>query len=130
MSVKCPDCDGDNIPIVKGSALAAIENTNEDTGKKAILELMQKVDEHIALLDYKFRNLIKRLSGTDTTILITADHGLVDIPKKNNINLNKIPGFHSTLSTYLSGEGRAAYLFVRATKDKEFRLWTEECRIG
>ena len=30
--------DGDNIPIVKGSALAAIEGTNEDTGKKAILE--------------------------------------------------------------------------------------------
>ena len=39
--------DGDNIPIVKGSALAAVEGTNEDTGKKAILELMSKVDEHI-----------------------------------------------------------------------------------
>ena len=39
--------DGDNIPIVKGSALAAIEGTNEETGKKAILELMAKVDEYI-----------------------------------------------------------------------------------
>ena len=29
--------DGDNIPIVKGSALAAIEGTNEDTGKKQSL---------------------------------------------------------------------------------------------
>ena len=34
--------DGDNIPIVKGSALAAVEGTNEDTGKKAILELRNK----------------------------------------------------------------------------------------
>ena len=31
----------------RGSALAAIENSNEETGKKAILELMTKVDEHI-----------------------------------------------------------------------------------
>ena len=39
--------DGDNIPIVRGSALKAIESSNEETGKKAIFELMQKVDEHI-----------------------------------------------------------------------------------
>ena len=31
---------GDDIPIVKGSALAALEGTNEETGKNAILELM------------------------------------------------------------------------------------------
>ena len=30
--------DGDNIPIVKGSALAAIEGTNEDTGKEELDE--------------------------------------------------------------------------------------------
>ena len=41
------DFDGDNIPIIKGSALAALEDSNEDLGKKAILELMDKVDEVI-----------------------------------------------------------------------------------
>ena len=39
--------DGDNIPIVKGSALAAVEDSNEEIGEKAIRELMAKVDEYI-----------------------------------------------------------------------------------
>ena len=38
---------GDKIPIVKGSALNAVEGKDEATGKKAILELMKAVDEHI-----------------------------------------------------------------------------------
>ena len=38
---------GDKTPIIKGSALAAVEGTDEETGKKAILELMKAVDEHI-----------------------------------------------------------------------------------
>ena len=39
--------DGDNIPIVKGSALAAVEGGDEEKGKKSILELMSQIDEHI-----------------------------------------------------------------------------------
>ena len=38
---------GDKTPIVKGSALAAVEGKDEEIGKKAILELMKAVDEHI-----------------------------------------------------------------------------------
>jgi len=41
------DFDGDEIPIVKGSALAAMEGTDEATGKNAILELMEAVDNHV-----------------------------------------------------------------------------------
>jgi elongation factor Tu len=39
--------DGKNIPIVKGSALAAVEGKDETTGKNSILELMKAIDEHI-----------------------------------------------------------------------------------
>lgn len=39
--------DGDETPIIRGSALAAAEGTNEELGSKAILELMQAVDETI-----------------------------------------------------------------------------------
>ena len=35
---------GDDIPIVKGSALAALEGTDDETGKNAILELMSQID--------------------------------------------------------------------------------------
>ncbi|KAK1356079.1 hypothetical protein POM88_049335 [Heracleum sosnowskyi] len=38
---------GDEIPIVRGSALSALQGTNEDLGKKAILKLMKAVDQYI-----------------------------------------------------------------------------------
>jgi len=38
---------GDKIPIIKGSALAALEGKDEATGKNSITELMKAVDEHI-----------------------------------------------------------------------------------
>ena len=38
---------GDKIPIVKGSALAAVEGKDEATGKNSILELLKAIDEHI-----------------------------------------------------------------------------------
>ncbi|XP_073063412.1 elongation factor Tu, mitochondrial-like [Primulina eburnea] len=38
---------GDEIPIVRGSALSALEGTNEEIGKKAILKLMDAVDSYI-----------------------------------------------------------------------------------
>jgi len=38
---------GNKIPIIKGSALAAVEGKDEATGKNSILELMKAIDEHI-----------------------------------------------------------------------------------
>src|SRR5690606_11778301 len=38
---------GDEIPIVKGSAKAALDGEKPEIGKEAILELMRKVDEYI-----------------------------------------------------------------------------------
>ncbi|MDA0239231.1 MAG: elongation factor Tu [Proteobacteria bacterium] len=41
------DFPGDDIPLIKGSALAALEDSNEETGRQSILELMAAVDEYI-----------------------------------------------------------------------------------
>ena len=38
---------GDDIPIVKGSALAALEGGDEATGRGSVIELMKAVDEHV-----------------------------------------------------------------------------------
>ncbi len=38
---------GDKIPIIKGSALNAVEGKDEATGKNSILELMKAIDDHI-----------------------------------------------------------------------------------
>ena len=41
------DFPGDDIPVVKGSALAALEDGDEATGRSSVLELMSSVDEYI-----------------------------------------------------------------------------------
>jgi elongation factor Tu len=38
---------GDDVPIVKGSALAALEGKNDEIGKNSILKLMEAVDSYI-----------------------------------------------------------------------------------
>jgi elongation factor Tu len=38
---------GDEIPIIRGSALSALQGTNDEIGKNAILKLMDAVDEYI-----------------------------------------------------------------------------------
>ena len=38
---------GDDIPIVRGSALAALKGENDALGKEKILELMQAVDDYV-----------------------------------------------------------------------------------
>jgi len=38
---------GDDIPVIRGSALAALEDTNEEIGKKSIFELMEAVDSYV-----------------------------------------------------------------------------------
>ena len=39
--------DGDNIPIIRGSALKALEGKDDAMGKEAILKLMEQVDTYI-----------------------------------------------------------------------------------
>merc|ERR1712159_11102 len=41
------DFDGDNIPIVKGSALADLEGRDDEIGENSIKELMEAVDSTI-----------------------------------------------------------------------------------
>ena len=38
---------GDEIPIIRGSALSALQGTNDEIGRQAILKLMEAVDEYI-----------------------------------------------------------------------------------
>ena len=38
---------GDDIPVIKGSALCALEGKNPEIGKESVLELMKAVDDYI-----------------------------------------------------------------------------------
>src|SRR3546814_19632779 len=41
------DFPGDDIPVIKGSALAALEDSDKKIGHDAVLELMKAVDDYI-----------------------------------------------------------------------------------
>ena len=97
--------DGDNIPIVKGSALAAIEGTNEETGKKAILELMSKVDEYIPQptrpLDQDFLMPIEdvfSISGRGTVVTGRVERGVINVNDEIEIT-----GIKDTTKTVCTG---------------------------
>jgi len=97
--------DGDNIPIVKGSALAAIEGKDEETGKKSILELMAKVDEYIPQparpLDQPFLMPIEdvfSISGRGTVVTGRVEKGVINVNEEI-----EIIGLKDTTKTVCTG---------------------------
>ena len=81
------DFPGDDIPIVKGSALSALEGKDDDTiGKASILELMEKVDEYIPQpdrpSDQAFLMPIEdvfSISGRGTVVTGRVERGIVNV---------------------------------------------------
>mmetsp|Transcript_313 Transcript_313/g.468 ORF Transcript_313/g.468 Transcript_313/m.468 type:complete len:436 (-) Transcript_313:157-1464(-) len=78
--------DGDNTPIIRGSALAATEGTNPELGKDAIMELMSSVDEVIPEptrdLDKPFLLPIEdvfTIAGRGTVVTGRVEQGRVDV---------------------------------------------------
>ncbi len=97
--------DGDNIPIVKGSALAAVEGGDEETGKKSILELMSKIDEHIPQparpLDQPFLMPIEdvfSISGRGTVVTGRVEKGVINVNEEI-----EIIGIKDTAKTVCTG---------------------------
>ncbi len=80
------DFPGDDIPIVKGSALASIEDSNEATGKNAIVELMSAVDSYIPQperpKDQPFLMPIEdvfSISGRGTVVTGRVETGIINV---------------------------------------------------
>lgn len=74
--------------------------------------------EHLMQLELAVAKLAEKL---DATLIVTADHGLIDVPKKNRLILEDYPELQACLSQSLSGEARAPYCYVHPHKEKEFR---------
>mgnify|MGYP006196265795 FL=1 len=99
------DFDGDNIPIIAGSALAALEDSNEETGKQAILKLMAAVDEWIPEperpLDKPFLMPIEdvfSISGRGTVVTGRVETGIVKVGEEV-----EIVGIKDTTKTVVTG---------------------------
>ena len=77
---------GDDIPIVKGSALAAVENSNPAIGEQKILELMAEVDRYIPQpdrpIDLPFLMPVEdvfSISGRGTVVTGRIERGIVKV---------------------------------------------------
>jgi elongation factor Tu len=99
------DFDGDNIPIIAGSALAALEDSNDEIGKQAILKLMQAVDEWIPQperpLDKPFLMPIEdvfSISGRGTVVTGRVETGVVKVGEEV-----EIVGIKDTRKTVVTG---------------------------
>jgi hypothetical protein len=63
-------------------------------------------------LDACFGNLLERLAGTDSLIIVTADHGFIDVPAEESLELPA--RLAAQLRFPLCGERRVAYCHVHA----------------
>jgi len=80
---------GDDIPIIKGSALAAMEDRDPEIGAERILELMRAVDEYIPTperaLDKPFLMPIEdvfTITGRGTVVTGRIEGGIVHVQDK------------------------------------------------
>ncbi len=83
---------GDDIPIVKGSALAAVEGTNPEIGEQAVLKLMEAVDSYIPQparpLDLPFLMPVEdvfSISGRGTVVTGRVEKGIVKVGEEIEI---------------------------------------------
>ena len=96
---------GDDIPIVKGSALAALEDSDENTGKNSVIELMAAVDDYIPQpdrpKDQPFLMPIEdvfSISGRGTVVTGRIERGIVKVGEEI-----EIVGIKDTTKTTCTG---------------------------
>ncbi len=83
---------GDDIPIVKGSALCALEDREDEIGKNAVLKLMEEVDNYIPTperpKDQPFLMPIEdvfSISGRGTVVTGRVERGIVKVGEEVEI---------------------------------------------
>lgn len=94
--------------------------TEANSGKRCLVLTERKE------LDRKIAKLAKALKSSNTTIIITADHGLVNTSEENKIiKLENHPELVETLLMPLSGEPRVVYCYVKPSKVKQFENYVK-----
>ena len=96
---------GDDIPVVRGSALAALEGRDDSIGKEAVLKLMEAVDEYIPQperpKDKPFLMPIEdvfSISGRGTVVTGRVERGIIKVGDEI-----EIVGLRDTQKTVCTG---------------------------
>jgi elongation factor Tu len=124
---------GDEIPVVKGSALAAVEDRDANIGKDAIVKLMEEVDRYIPTpardIDKPFLMPVEdvfSISGRGTVVTGRVERGIVKVGEEIDIigirDLQKTTITGVEMFRKLLDEGRAGDnvgLLLRGTKRED-----------
>src|ERR1700728_3901827 len=138
------DFPGDKIPIIKGSALAALEDKDKALGHDAILELMKHVDSYIPQperpIDQPFLMPVEdvfSISGRGTVVTGRVERGIVKVGEEI-----EIVGLRDTQKTIVTGvemfrklldQGQAGDnigALLRGTKREEVERGQVLCKPG
>jgi len=135
---------GDKIPIIKGSALMALEDKNKEQGHDAILKLMAAVDEFIPQperpMDGAFLMPVEdvfSISGRGTVATGRVERGIIKVGEEV-----EIVGIKDTVKTTVTGvemfrklldQGQAGDnvgILLRGTKREEIERGQVLCKPG
>ena len=138
------DFPGDDIPIVKGSALMALEDKSPEQGREAVLELMKAVDAYIPQperpIDQPFLMPIEdvfSISGRGTVVTGRVERGIVKVGEEV-----EIVGLKATQKTTVTGvemfrklldQGQAGDnvgVLLRGTKREDVERGQVVCKPG
>jgi len=138
------DFPGDDIPIVKGSALAAVEGRDPKIGEEAVLELMAQVDAYIPQperpIDLPFLMPVEdvfSISGRGTVVTGRVERGIVKVGEEV-----EIVGLRASQKTTCTGvemfrklldQGQAGDnvgLLLRGTKREDVERGQVLCKPG
>lgn len=136
--------DGASVPIVKGSALCALDGTKPEIGRDAILKLLEAVDSYIPTpireLDKPFCLPIENVysvMGRGTVVSGRLERGkikkgmeceLIGYNKLTKTTITGIEMFHKTLEEAEAGDQMGALL--RGLKREDIRRGMIMCKPG
>ena len=86
----------------------------------------RQVRRHYTEIDREFTRFKRHINGTDTMVIITADHGFVDADPDRMILVEKHPALTESSLMPLSGEPRLAYCYVRDEKREQFESYVQD----
>lgn len=84
-----------------------------------------EVKREIKQFDNQLAQFLDGLKAKQTTLLFTADHGFIDVPKKRVVDLGKQHSLVPMLDPPPGGEGRMRYLYCRRGKKDKVRDFIE-----
>jgi predicted AlkP superfamily pyrophosphatase or phosphodiesterase len=83
-------------------------------------------------LDFESRlaNFMDEMRGTDTLVMVTADHGFIDSPSERQVHLDDHVAFGKMLSQPICGERRFAYCYLHPGMQVDFEDYVNTVFAG